>query len=229
MYTRQAVTALYRESYAEMYEKLYLEPWPEKHQINLKLLKLILKDLPSSGRWLDICCGQAWHFSQVDSPLGKIGVDLSESQLRRAAIRNPSASFICTDVSELNFQTASFTLVTSFWGAYCYLEDDRAILTLVEKAISWIEAGGAFYLEVLPPESLASFNSSPYAKRTGFLVTARTPDYRAWSYEDYAGVHLMTSPPLDSFIAVFQKHFELVNWMPTGFMVNLIGRNRRIA
>lgn len=227
MHARQSVSALYRDSYAEIYEKLYVDPWPEKHQINLKLLQLILRDLPASGQWLDLCCGQAWHFSHVDSTLTKIGVDLSESQLKRAAARNPDASFICADVTEVEFPMKSFALVTSFWGAYCYLDDEDAIIKLVEKAISWIQPGGALYLEVLPPESLASFNASPYAKHTGFHVAPRTPDYRAWSYEDHAGVHLMKSPPLNSFVALFQKYFERVNWIPTGFMVNLLGRNRR--
>ncbi|SRR5713101_4013836 len=229
MSTRESVSTLYRDSYSAIYEKLYVDPWPEKHQINLKLLQLILRDLPVSGRWLDICCGQAWHFSHVDSSLAKIGVDLSESQLQRAAAGNPAASFICADVGEVEFQMKNFTLVTSFWGAYCYLDDEAAIIKLVKRAISWTEPGGAVYLEVLPPESLASFNASPYAARTGFRVAARTPDYRAWSYEDYAGVHLMKSPPLNSFISLFQKHFARVNWIPTGFMVNLVGRNRRVA
>jgi hypothetical protein len=58
MYTRQIISTLYRESYAEVYEKLYLEPWPEKHQINLKLLQLILSGLPRSS--MDLSFVSLW-------------------------------------------------------------------------------------------------------------------------------------------------------------------------
>lgn len=225
---RLAVKGIYTAAYAEKYESLYLDSWSEKHQINQKFIEQILFNLPA-GRWLDLGCGQAWHFSQVPCALSKVGVDLSPHQLRHAAKRNPDASFILGDWAEIEFLSASFDFVTCFWGAYCYLDDDDRILRGFRRVLSWIRPQGALYLEVLPPQNLESFNSSRYSDLTGFKVSSRTPDYRAWSYHDAGGTHLMRSLPLEAFVALFRPHFERVQWVPTGFMVNLVCRNRRTS
>ena len=223
------VAELYSHSYAAEYERIYLDPWPEKHILNLKLLELILRPLErASDCWLDICCGQAWHFSQITRPIRKVGIDISLPQLQRAALRNPSSEFVCTDVSWAGIKKESVSLATSFWGAYCYLDDEGAIEELLSSVISWVAPGGAIYLEILTAENLRCFNTSPYAERTGFRVVGRSGDFRRWAYHDIGGEHLMCSPSLNFFLKLFGEYFDRVKWIADGFMVHLVARDKRL-
>lgn len=228
MSRQRQVTGLYNQEYARGFEKLYLDKLPEKHLLNILNLKRIITALPQRRtRWLDLACGQAWHFSQFRNSLTRIGVDLSIHQLDRARKRNPSAAFARADISEIIFPANSFDLVTNFWAGYCYLDDQSTILKVFERACTWLRPGGALYLEVLAPEDVAMFNSSKYARGTGFRVEGRTPDHRKWAYFDPGGRHNMTSPPLQAFVDTFQPHFhEVESKHDTGFMFHTIGWNR---
>lgn len=228
-----AAQAIYDNAYADTYDALYLHPWPNKHRHNLATLARILESLPSEGcRWLDLCCGQAWHFAQFPASIVKVGLDISPAQLRRARQRNPDASFIQGDVLQPNilrpdFTGSAFDLVTSFWGAYCYLDDPVMIGTFVDKAISWTRRGGSVYLEILLAEMLESFNRSAFAGESGFRVTARSSDFSRWSYRDCGGEHLMTSPPLAFFTSRVEPFFESVNVnFDNGFMYHLVASRR---
>jgi len=230
---------LYDESYADAYESFYLHPWEKKHQLNVDNILSILTTLSTGQRrWLDLCCGQAWHFSMIkdgvdnglDDRIEKVGVDLSPAQLKRAALRNPTANFILADVLDVSLPQDKFGLVTSFWAAYCYLNSRDKIEIFLRRAIDWTNIGGTFYLEVLTGEDLMSFNRSPYAHQTGFQVIPRTPDFREWDFSDVGGQHHMTSPPIDFFVDIVSPFFSTVEIKhDSGFMIHLvcIGRTER--
>ena len=239
-----AGAALYDEAYARHYQRMYIEPWSAKHQLNRENLARLLEEqrsrphstAPAVSRdssapephWLDLACGQAWHFSQFEGHARQLGVDASEAQLRRARAACPSAEFLLADMSELGLPTGSFDLVTSFWGAYCYLASRERISRWLKQAVGWVREGGSLYLEVLLGEDLASFNRSKFAARTGFVVEPLSPDYEQWSYRDIGGSHTMTSPPLAFLMDIVEPAFGHVEARHDGsFMVHLIASQKR--
>ena len=225
-----AVRSIYDEQYARAYPELYLSPWPDKHKRNVAVLGELLDELASAGgvpRWLDVACGQAWHFSALRGRAEMVGVDLSDAQLARARADCPEATFVCADMSAIELPVAGFDLVTNFWAGYCYLRSQARITALLERSVRWLAPGGALYIEVLTGEALASFNSSQYAGRTGFAVTSLSADGCDWEYEDAGGVHQMTSPPLERFIETLRPTFGVVEaYNNGGFMTDLVCRGR---
>jgi len=224
---RERVPALYRPSYARDYPELYLTAWPAKHALNRALLGDLLDELGPEPRWLDMACGQGWHFSQFGGRARMTGLDLSQAQLAHARAATPGADFLCGDMAEAQFAPGSFDLLTNFWGGYCYLADREAIAALWRRALGWIAPGGAMYVELLLAEDLASFNRSGFASKTGFSVFSRGSDFIEWGYEDSAGTHIMTSPPLSEALDIVRPAFRQVDVRHDGrFMTHLVARGR---
>jgi SAM-dependent methyltransferase len=226
---RARARVIYDDAYADRYEALYLHPWPAKHALNRRILDSLLPQaVRRDRRWLDLCCGQAWHFSFYPEVKCRTGVDLSPAQLKIARTRNPEAEFLCADVLEAALTPASFDLVTCFWGAYCYLDDVGRIAAFLGRVLDWTAPGGAIYLELLTPDVLASFNASNFAECSGFHVEPRSPDYGSWAYSDAGGCHLMTSPTREWFVGRLERRFrDLQVHHDGGFMSHLVATGRR--
>ena len=229
MTDRNPVLSIYDEVYAADYPSLYIAPWRNKHEINIANLSRLLAEMSGPGPlWLDLACGQAWHFTAIPDQVRKIGLDLSAAQLTRARANTPEATFVRADMSVPPFRARTFDLVTNFWAAYCYLGSTARIESFLNTSIALVREGGALYFEVLLPKDLESFNRSHFAERTAFSVTPLTSDYTEWSYEDSGGRHVMTSPPLEVFLAPLSAHFEAVEADHDGaFMVHVIARHRK--
>lgn len=209
--------ALYGDGYSEVYRELYVRHpmWRDKHELNLRIVRSLLAP---GGSWLDTCCGQAWHFTEVPGA-ARTGIDVSAAQLRHARRDNPDATFLEGDVLEVALD-ARFDLVTSFWGAYSYLDDHARIAAFVRRAITWTAPGGALYLELITPDTLAAFNATAFAADTGSAVRLRSADGVAWSYRDPGGWHDLTSPPAAFFEELLAPHFRSVE--PRGVAATLV-------
>jgi ubiquinone/menaquinone biosynthesis C-methylase UbiE len=224
-----AITTIYDEAYASVYERLYLDPWPAKHDTNLRILRALLPAARQSVVcWLDLCCGQAWHFQQFPQVGQRIGLDLSPSQLVLARQRNPGARFVADDVLDAPLPDEMADLVTCFWGAYCYLDDEARIDTFLRNALRWTTTGGALYLELLLPDALSSFNACTFARQTAFRVQPLSPDFHHWAYSDVGGTHRMNSPSLQWFMRRLAPAFEQVQVHDDGgFMRHLVAVGKR--
>jgi predicted TPR repeat methyltransferase len=224
-----SVQEIYGYDYAAIYPSLYVDKWPKKHERNARHLTRILEGLNvPMPRWLDLGCGQAWHFSVFSGHARMLGIDLSEAQLVRARRSAPDATFVCKDMAELKFPRATFDLVTNFWAAYGYLGSREKILRLFRSAVDWVSSGGALYIEVLLGERAVRFNQSGFAKHTGCIVTPRTADLCEWEFEDAGGIHGMTSPTLQDFLDVISPSFAGVEVRHDGpFMIDLIATGRK--
>ncbi len=225
----QGVRSIYNAAYADEYPALYLHPWSAKHELNLTNIQKLVEELgpADNQRWLDIACGQGWQLAHGPHGIQKTGLDISSAQLHHARIANPMASFVCGDMSRRVFRAHSFNLVTSFWGAYCYLKTRTGIRSFLRHAVGYTKPGGALYLEVLLAEDLESFNHSKYAGKTGFSVSPLSPDYSRWSYRDCGGEHLMMSPPLEFFRDILSASFDHVEAEHDGrFMIHVTAQGR---
>ncbi len=157
-----------------------------------------------------------------------VGVDLSVAQLSYARERLPNATFIQCDMARVDFPAASFDLVTNFWAGYCYLAEQSRIADVLRNVLRWIRRGGALYFEVLLARDLERFNQSNFAGKTGFTVVPRSPDYVDWEYDDAAGQHRMTSPPLDFFLDLLGPEFAAIEAKhDLGFMVHIIATGKK--
>ncbi|HWO20615.1 MAG TPA: methyltransferase domain-containing protein [Kofleriaceae bacterium] len=209
--------ALYGDAYSEVYRELYVRHpmWRDKHELNLRIVRSLLAP---GGSWLDTCCGQAWHFTEVPGG-ARTGIDVSAAQLSHARRDNPGATFLEGDVLDVALD-ARFDLVTNFWGAYSYLDDHARIAAFVRRAIAWTAPGGALYLELITPDTLAAFNATAFAADTGSAVRLRSADGVAWSYRDPGGWHDLTSPPAAFFEELLAPHFRSVE--PRGVAATLV-------
>lgn len=220
---------IYDRRYAEQYDSFYLHPWRPKHDLNVRHITPLLKSgRPDAPAWLDLCCGQAWHFAQFPESVGKLGVDASAAQLALARERNPDADFIEADVLEVALEPGSFDLVTCFWAAYCYLGDADRIGRLLTRAVTWTRPGGSIYFEILLPSDLESFNDSEFAANTGFRVIAHSHDLSRWQYRDCGGWHEMFSPPVSFFTQTMAPYFTRTESLhDDGFMTHFLALDRR--
>ncbi len=225
----ERATAIYGESYAARYPSLYIEPWRRKHEINAHNLTRILDALPIvQPLWLDLACGQAWHFTLFRGRARMHGLDLSPAQLLRARLRAPAAAFVCADMVHAPLLPESFDLVTNFWAGYCYLDSAERIEALLRDATRWIRPGGTLYIEVLLARDLESFNRSRFSHATGFVVIPRSEDYAQWRYDDLGGRHVMTSPSLPFFLDILTPEFEQIEARhDAAFMVHVIASRRK--
>ncbi len=224
------VLAVYNHAYAMKYESIYLVGCRRKHEMNIAYIRRLFHQMPAGKkRWLDTCCGQAWHFSQFPNPeIEKVGVDISEAQLQLAEKRCPEATFIQHDVLSIDFPEESFDLVTNFWGAYCYLNSYERIGRLLTNAAQWTKPGGALYFEVILPDDIEGFNATEFARSSGFHVGKRNKDYSKWFYRDMGGVHLMTSPPLEFFLDMLSPYFQAIRTEHDSvFMTHLIAYGKK--
>jgi len=204
-----AAVAIYNASYAPVYERLFIEHplWEPKRAFNKRAISALLHPL---GLWLDTCCGQGWHLAQFPNHR-RVGLDISGAQLKRAQQQNPGVSFIQADLSDYEFPDEQwFDLVTNFWSAYSYLNDEAKIRAMVEKMVRWTAPGGALYMELTAPEMLEDFNASEFAAETETKVVLQSPDGVRWQFHDPGGVHQMMSPPLEFFTNLIAPHFTKV-------------------
>lgn len=220
---------IYTPHYAEQYPGLYITPWTYKHDLNVRNLDNILRGLRrGSPRWLDLACGQAWHFAQFPNSARMVGIDISLAQLLQARRHVVNASLVCADMTTVQFPPASFDLVTNFWAGYCYLGNPARITSLIRSAIEWLSLGGVMYIEVLLGRDLATFNRSAFSEQTGFVVRPRCDDFTEWEYEDIGGLHVMASPPLENLIDILSPRFSSIECKHDGsFMNHVIARDRR--
>ncbi len=227
--TARRMRSLYDQAYAERYEALYLRPWLCKHELNVTNVVRVLRRVAAARpAWLDLCCGQAWHFSRFSTRVRKVGIDASPAQLALARRRNPDARFLEGDVLDVEPGDGCYDLVTCFWAAYCYLGQADLIRRLLATAIRRLRPGGALYFEVLLPGDVAMFNASEFARATGSRVVPADPDCSRWTFHDIGGVHVMLSPPLELFLRAIEPYFHRVEALhDSGFMTHVIAEGRR--
>jgi cyclopropane fatty-acyl-phospholipid synthase-like methyltransferase len=124
----------------------------------------LLSRLAPGARVLELGCGGGTcETRELAERFELTGVDLSERQLERARERVPGATFIRGDLTDIDFEPASFEAVVAF---YVFNHVPRDLLApVLERAHGWLSDGG--YL-------MAAFGTSDMPEWTGDFLGAPT-------------------------------------------------------
>jgi SAM-dependent methyltransferase len=93
---------------------------------------------------LDLGCGSGLPVARALATAGHrvTGVDFSEVQVARARQHVPAATFICADITAVEFGTASFDAVVSFFALiHLPLAEQPPLLA---RIAGWLRPGGLF-------------------------------------------------------------------------------------
>jgi ubiquinone/menaquinone biosynthesis C-methylase UbiE len=84
---------------------------------DVRLLEELIARLPKGARVLDAGCGAGIPISQkLSEKFIVTGVDFSEAQIELARKHVPNASFLCEDMTQLDFAENTFDGITSYYA-----------------------------------------------------------------------------------------------------------------
>lgn len=98
---------------------------------DVRLLDDAFKRLPAGAQVLDAGCGAGIPIGQMLSKhFNVIGVDFSEAQIELAKKNVPNATFLCEDMTKLDFPTNTFDGITSYYAIiHIPREEHQPLLT----------------------------------------------------------------------------------------------------
>lgn len=119
---------------------------------DLRLLNDFMERLPTNAKVLEAGCGAGIPVSQRLSERFQVtGVDFSEAQIERAKKNVPNATFLCEDMTKLNFPESTFDGITSYYAIiHIPREEHRPLLTNFHRMLK----PGGFALLCLGAEHL---------------------------------------------------------------------------
>jgi ubiquinone/menaquinone biosynthesis C-methylase UbiE len=120
--------------------------------------------LAPGARVLELGCGGGTRETrELAERFALTGVDLSTRQLERARERVPGATFVHGDLTDIDFDAASFEAVVAF---YVFNHVPRDLLpTVLERAHRWLSDGGFL---------MTAFGTSDLPEWTGDFLGAPT-------------------------------------------------------
>ncbi|MCC5877242.1 MAG: class I SAM-dependent methyltransferase [Candidatus Sumerlaeia bacterium] len=104
-------------------------------------------DIARGRRVLDLCCGAGRHLGPLDTLGGwSMGGDLSMALLREATATHP---VVRLDMRHLPFLNESFAVVSNFFTAFGYFDEDEENLSVFAEVHRVLEKGGWFFLDFM--------------------------------------------------------------------------------
>ncbi|MDQ3007700.1 MAG: class I SAM-dependent methyltransferase [Chloroflexota bacterium] len=96
---------------------------------DVRLLDELIRRLPAGAKVLDAGCGAGLPISQMLSEKFEvIGVDFSEAQIELARRNVPKATFICQDMTQLNFPDNTFDGICSYYAIIHIPREEHQLL-----------------------------------------------------------------------------------------------------
>lgn len=119
---------------------------------DVRLLDDFIERLPATAKVLDAGCGAGIPISQLLSEHFQVtGVDFSEAQIELAKKNVPTATFLCEDMTKLNFPDNTFDGITSYYAIiHIPREEHQALLANFHRMLK----PGGFALLCLGAEHL---------------------------------------------------------------------------
>ena len=130
-----------REGYDKLSYAYRSDDTPDAYGDYAEWVDCLNQRLQESSRVLDIGCGCGLPATRLLSQTFDVtGVDFSEVQIARARKLVPSAHFICSDISEVQFPSESFAAVVSFYAIiHMPLGEHPGLFTRISR---WLRPSG---------------------------------------------------------------------------------------
>ena len=156
------------DMYDDAYAAIYNDLWHSNEKLNFEqvsIQEMALAERPiSSVRVLDMCSGTAPHacfFANLG--VDYIGVDISDSMIKQARSRCPSATFKKGDITQLQMfpqKSVSTCLLLNF---AIYQFENSKILS--DNAYQWLQPEGIFAVHLVDPDKYDPLHdlASPFA------------------------------------------------------------------
>ncbi|MBD2451337.1 tetratricopeptide repeat protein [Nostoc sp. FACHB-152] len=211
------VLEVYDANYAQEYNHKFLLNDFSKENANFEqeTIRKLLGEFGESAKWLDVACGTGYFLSRFPN-IERAGLDISPGMLNVAKQANPNALFVQGDYRDKRPQwEGKWDLVSCMWWAYCYVESLSELETVVENLADWTSEQGVCFLPICIPEGLGTGELKmpyicPNVGGNGGNVQFEGVIW-SWIDEEAGKQHLnMFAPQVEYLLALFKKHFELV-------------------
>jgi phosphoglycerate dehydrogenase-like enzyme/SAM-dependent methyltransferase len=106
----------------------------------------VLSRLREGANVLELGCGPGTAAAELSAGRRYVGVDLSEVQLSIARRRVPRATFVCGDLTAMEFRPDSFDGVVAFY-VFMHVPEEELARTF-ERIFSWLRPGGWLMLSL---------------------------------------------------------------------------------
>jgi cyclopropane fatty-acyl-phospholipid synthase-like methyltransferase len=117
-----------------------ITPEPARHEYLARLLDM----LPPGAGVLELGCGAGVPVTQALARIGRVvGVDISSEQIALAERHVPDATFILSDMADLDFEAESFGAVVSFYALTHVPRGEHA--ELLGRIAGWLRPGGLLF------------------------------------------------------------------------------------
>lgn len=112
---------------------------------DLGALGSVLDRLAPGLAALDIGCGAGLPVCRALAERGSvIGVDISRAQIESASRNVPTATFLCGDIMDQDFDRRSFDVVTAFYSIFHLPREEHE--PLFRRVYQWLKPGGYFFV-----------------------------------------------------------------------------------
>ena len=99
--------------------------------------------LPDGARVLDLGCGAGVPSTRrLAERFDVVGVDVSARQIELARVNVPGTTFICADLTDLQFEEGTFAAVTALYSVSHVPRAEHGVL--FGRIASWLAPGGLF-------------------------------------------------------------------------------------
>jgi len=141
--------------YDDMYASIYDLLWHAHEELQFEQVSIqdmSLADWPTkSVRVLDMACGTAPHAKWFkDMGVDYIGVDISDSMLKKAREKTPNAKFQKGDITQVQLfpqKAVSHCVLLTF---SIYMFENPKIVS--DNAYQWLQPGGYFVVHMVDPD-----------------------------------------------------------------------------
>jgi len=149
---KRVVRSCYDEI-AERFEQFALKVRQDERD---RYTRLLLNRLDKGARVLELGCGSGVPTTrELARRFDVTGVDLSPVQIERARANVPRASFLCADMTGLQFAPLSFDAVISFYAFFHLPRIQQR--KLINKISMWLKPGGLLVLTMGTVDTPALF------------------------------------------------------------------------
>jgi ubiquinone/menaquinone biosynthesis C-methylase UbiE len=157
-----------KDIYDDVYASIYNSLWHSNEKLNyerVSIQEMALAERPiSTVRILDMCCGTAPHSCYFKNlGVDYIGVDISDSMLKKARNDCPSATFQNGDITQVSLfpQKSVSTCLLMNFSIYQF-ENSKVVS---DNAYQWLQPEGMFVVHLVDPDKYDPLHdlASPFA------------------------------------------------------------------